>query len=114
MQSLIQKKIIDLFDGNEWQSQRRYLTRRRDRQPFMSASVIAILSRCRNLHPALTAQIDACRTHLPQYQQGHLVYFWPVVNGMSRMPNALVLGRFKLFAADPDADTVCLQQLALN
>lgn len=114
MQSLIQKKIIDLFDGNEWQSQRRYLTRRGDRQPFMSASVIAILGRCRNLHPALTAQIDACRTHLPRYQRGHLAYFWPVVNGMSRMPSAPVLSRFKLFAADPDADTVCLQQLALN
>ncbi len=114
MQHLLQKKIIDLFDGNEWQSTRRYLTRRRDMQPFMSATVIAILSRCRNLDPVLTAQINACRRHLPTYQKGHLTYFWPVVNGISRMPNAPILSRFKLFAADPDADTVCLQQLALN
>lgn len=108
-------RLVGQFDGSEWITLRRYLRVHRDRNPFVSANILAILNHCRITDSRLPRMIEAARAGLRQYQREHLVYHWPLRrDGLSMMADAPILGRLPALALSPDADCTCVQQVALR
>ena len=65
------------------------------------------------MHDAqLLINIQKSKVVLKKYQQGHLAYHWPLINGKSRITNSPFLSRWDFFALSPDADCSCLVQMA--
>lgn len=114
IQAEIIQRLNSLFVDNEWMTERCYLRRLVDNQPFVSANIITILEHCRLQDDTLLQNLIAARNGLKRYQKGHLTYHWPLIEGKSRMPNARFLGRLDALVISPDADCSCLQQIALQ
>lgn len=107
-----ERRLTALFQDGEWVSERVWLRRHLDRNPFMSANIILILERCGASGETLVPQMDLARARLATYRQGHQAYHWPVRGGRSSMANAPVLWRHRWVEISPDADCTCLVQLA--
>ena len=101
-----------LYHKGEFDSQRVYFNKVRDRQPFFSANIIAILNKCILNDTQLIKNIEESKLALHEYQQGHLSYHWPLNNGVSRIANSPLLGWMNLLTLSPDADCTCLLQIA--
>ncbi len=114
IQAKIIQRLNSLFVENEWITERCYLRRLVDNQPFVSANIIVTLEHCRLQDDTLLQNLILARNGLKRYQKDHLTYHWPFKGGKSRMPNALLLGRLDALAISPDADCSCLQQIALQ
>ena len=113
-EELIINKLNLLFHNGEFDSNRVYVRKVRDRQPFFSANIIAILDKCYLHDSQLIKNIKESKLVLQKYQQGHLAYHWPLKNGKSLIPNSLLLGRINFLALSPDADCTCIVQIALQ
>jgi hypothetical protein len=107
-----ERRMTALFQDGEWISERVWLRRHLDRNPFMSANILLIIERCGTSAEALAPQMDLARARLATYRQGHRAYHWPVSGGRSAMANAPLLWRHRFVEISPDADCTCLVQLA--
>ena len=101
-----------LFRDGEWPTDRVWLRRRLDRNPFMGATIVLILEQCGALDSALPPLMDAARHQLSSYREGHQAFHWPVQRGRSAMADAPPLWRHRFVEISPDADCTCLVQLA--
>jgi hypothetical protein len=107
-----EQRLAALFQDGEWTSERTWLRRSLDRNPFMSANILLILERCGVTDSALVQCMDLARSALQRYREGHQAYHWPVHGGRSAMANAPLLWRHRRVEISPDADCTCLVQLA--
>ncbi len=107
-----ERRLLALFQDGEWISERGWLRRHPDRNPFMSANILLILERCGASGEALVRQMDLARAQLATYRRGHQAYHWPVSGARSAMANAPPLWRHRWVEISPDADCTCLVQLA--
>jgi hypothetical protein len=105
-------RLLALFQDGEWTTDRVWLRRHRDKNPFMSANIVLILERCRMADPALARMIDAAKRQLATYREGHQAFHWPLRQGRSAMADAPPLWRHRWVEISPDADCTCLVQLA--
>lgn len=105
---------MSLLENNEFPTTRRYLRRVPDRNPFISATILLILNKCRSIPPEFAPHLAAVKAQITAYQKEHLTYHWPLVNGKSRIANAPFLGALPQLALSPDADCSALQIMALD
>ena len=106
------ERLAALFEDGEWASERVWLQRHRDRNPFMSANIALILARCGEPGATLARLVESARSHLRTFRVRHQACHWPVEGGRSAMANAPVLWRHRWALISPDADCTCLVQLA--
>ena len=111
-EEFIVQKLNLLFSRRGFDSNRLFIRKVRDQQPFFSANILAILNRCDIEDRRLIKNIEESKTTLAEYQNGHLAYHWPLKNGRSRVADSPVLGAINFFALSPDADCTCLLQMA--
>jgi hypothetical protein len=105
-------RLAALFADGEWPTERVLRRRAADRNPFMSANVALILERCGTLPEVLARQMAAARTRMTAHMDRHLVYHWPLEDGISRMSDAPFIGRLPFMQLSPDADCTSLVHLA--
>jgi hypothetical protein len=105
-------RLLALFQDGEWATDRAWLRRHRDQNPFMSANIVLILERCLTSDPALARAMGAAKRHLATYRHGHQAFHWPLRQGRSAMADAPPLWRHRWVEISPDADCTCLIQLA--
>jgi hypothetical protein len=111
----IEKKLLFLIENNEWDTKRTFFQTKNDKNPFISASILAILNHVKLKNIELIQKIRDVRSHLTSYQKEHFVFHWPFnKNGKSAISNSCILGKIKYLQIDPDADCSVMQQLALN
>jgi len=110
----IEHQLVHLFNGSEWPTYRYMFRHIEDKNPFVSATIIAILNHCSIKNPDLLQCILKCKRHLKTYQKKHQTYHWPFKKGYSLMPNSSFFGKLTPLALSPDADCSVLQQLALQ
>lgn len=110
----IERKLLSLFDGEEWDCQRVLLNAVPEHNQFITANIITILSHCTIHSPALLDAIARAKKSLHHYQKGHHVYHWRFKSGLSLPDNAPYLNALRLMKLDPDADCTAFQALALD
>ncbi len=110
----IVKKLNLLFHNGEFDSNRVFMRKLRERTSFFTANIIAILNKCYLHDSQLIKNIKESKLELKKYQQGHFAYHWPLKNGKSIISNSLLLGQINFLALCPDADCTCVVQIALQ
>ncbi len=111
---IIERNLLALFDGEEWDCARVLLNAVPEHNQFITANILTILSHCKHLSPDLLDATQSAKRSLIQYQRGHQVYHWRLKNGISLPDNAPYLNTLRLMKLDPDADCTAFQALALD
>lgn len=110
----IERKLLSLFDGEEWDCARVLLNAVPEHNQFITANILTILSHCTIHSPRLLSTIETAKHNLARYQHRHQVYHWRLQEGLSLPDNAPYLNALRLMTLDPDADCTAFQALALD
>lgn len=110
----IERKLLLLFDGEEWDCKRVLLNAVPEHNQFITANILTILSHCTALSPNLLDVMQLAKDALRHYQRGHQVYHWRFKEGLSLPDNAPYLNALRLMKLDADADCTAFQALALG
>jgi hypothetical protein len=114
-ETVIQGKLVTLFDGEEWVSYRQvFFKKNRDYCSFATNNIILTLKQCRLTNERLQECLETAIHNLKRYQREHLVHYWPLEQGKSKTAAYNLFSRIFRPTLSPDADDSCLQALILR
>lgn len=108
-----EKHLVDLFTGTHWPTSRRWLIRKVDENPFITANILFELQQNDIQTETLKACIEPAKAYIRSFIRNGLTYHWPIQNGRAAMPNSR-LQNIPAFDIDPDADCSALSALVLG